>query len=1498
MNKTLFSSAISLILAMSLWAVGSRLAEVPADSSPMAYGFLIADRSGRDVGLYSFPVADCSAPVLVAPSADVSAGAMADGVYYAMTYASGGAGLQATSWNSVDLTTGEFTKIADATDGMPMYVDMTYDYTRGKLLGLYHYDGASSAVVEIDPATGMPTPYVDLPGCWMVAMACDYDGYIYLTGRYNTTKYYLFRLDEARKLHEVASVTNVGDQLQTMEFDHKTGKLYWATGTRYSAYYFEVNPATGDCTYLSDLGKNGEITGLYIPFKLAGDGAPAAVRDLAVTDNSHDGQIEITFTAPSLTVDGQALTEITSTQILCDGEAVSAAAVTAPVPGAAAVFSATVPLGLHKFTVSVGNAAGAGVPVNFVTFVGVDRPAAPAAVRVAAAGSEATISWDAVTAGAQGGYIDPADVTYTVVRQPDGYTVASGIAATSCTDVVPAMNAYQYSVTATAAGQTGDAAVSDIVPVGDGFNPPYSCDFTTAADLVLWNTVDVDADGYTWSYTSNYGNPAMVVKSTYSYACDEWLISPAVRLEAGKEYKIVYSDGAMNETYPPVYTIAMGTAPDPAALTTEVRTVTADSRYPAQRIVYLPTVETTGVYHLGIHAKWPKGYPILYFGHFRIEENRASHLTLSVTDTAGAPVQGASLKFGEREESYISDAEGRIEVIEIDPGTYRTTLSCFGYVTDERDLTFGEIENKVLTIALESIPQASVSGTVTDAAGRPLPDAAVYVHGYDEYSAVTDADGRYSISGIYATGSYSVDVHALNYAPASRAFTPGAAQALTADFTLQEKLIAPSGVEAEATRTEAQVHWTAPADREETFRYDDGQTGMINSYEMQPDICDYTVTGTVYDTPAVFTGMSFRADASGELGIVVFDLNEDGTPTNTILYEQRVAGNSWNWVDVEFTHPVIAPRGAFIALRGNSRLYFDGNTDGTRDEAWPVRSDRMWFSYDYRTKPIYWIAEVDGRPLFGYNFLLRAKGRTLGAPRSKEAAAEAPDARYSVWRLPDGKQDTPAEWTLLTDAAIDATAYTDDDWQGVAKGLYRYAVKAVYSGGEVSYPAFSGVVPRLMTTRATLRFSTDVPGTGAADAAVLLVEKDGAHSYTATVGADGSAVVDDVWEGTYSLTATKAGFNPVQTEITVSGEQDFEDDFTFAEAIAAPANIFVEETGTDTERLVRWDVSTGIFEDFESFADCAVDAPGELGWSYIDGDGARLWGPWDTAVEDPAAFVAYDADAASTGYLRAHSGKMVLAALSTREAVPNDDYLISPELNFGKEVVLNFWAYTYWLRDDEMRVGYSTTGKDLADFTWIGSPLTLAREEAWENFTVTIPAEARYVAINVRNCHRASLIDDIFIGDATDIPGVTAVRAPAREPGVAESYEVYLDDVKTGTTAAKEYLLTGLSDGTHTVGVRAVFASGASEMLTAQFEVTSTGIGNVGTDADGALAVSVSRRTVTVTGHQPGAPVSLVAVDGRTVDASDAHPAAVLTAPAPGVYVVTAGRAAVKVVIR
>ena len=51
------------------------------------------------------------------------------------------------------------------------------------------------------------------------------------------------------------------------------------------------------------------------------------------------------------------------------------------------------------------------------------------------AGSHINISWTAGTRGEHGGYIDAAQLTYTVTRQPDGVTVYTG-ADNTCTDLI------------------------------------------------------------------------------------------------------------------------------------------------------------------------------------------------------------------------------------------------------------------------------------------------------------------------------------------------------------------------------------------------------------------------------------------------------------------------------------------------------------------------------------------------------------------------------------------------------------------------------------------------------------------------------------------------------------------------------------------------------------------------------------------------------------------------------------------------------------------------------------------------------------------------------------------------------------------------------------------------------------------------------------------------------------------------------------------------------
>lgn len=1463
MKKFILSMA-GVALIGSAWAVGELTGNAVESESPLAYGFLISDDSGRDVGLYTFPVENSVSPVLVAKSDDVSAGAMADGTYYAMTYAGSPATPQ--TWNTVDLATGAFTKLADCAEGAPLYVDMTYDYSRGKLMGIYHYGGNSTAVAEINPADGsVAAVYADLPMQIMVGIAASYEGEIYMVGRGNTTVYYTYKLDDSRKLQTVGRTMSMGDYMQSMEFDRKSGRLFWAGSSRYNGYMYEVNLTDGMAKTLTSVGSNGELTGMYIPFKLAADGTPAAARSFTVANPAHDDNITISFTVPGLTVDGKELGAITGWKILCD-DTVLDVPFEAVTPGQTVTVNATAGNGLHVFKVILINAVGEGAPAVCKTYTGADAPAAPTSVKVSVNGPKADISWAAVTEGASGGWIDATAVTYNVSRIPDGKVIATGISATSVSDEVEKTDVYQYSVTVVCHGKESAAGVSDMVAVGDGIELPYECDFSNTKDLVMWTSEDVNADGYSWQYTANYGNPAMLVRSTFSYACDEWLISPALKLEAGKEYKISYNIGAMNSDYPPAYTLHFGSGATSEALTEQFCSESVGVYYPQRRIVYLPAITESGTYHIGVHAKWAAGYPALYFGGVKIEENHAARLALTVTDSEGKALGDASVSFEGKDGTYTTDADGNISVIEIDPGTYKVTIEKFGYITRTLSLTFAANEAKALTEAIDAIPATSISGTVRYAGGKPLGDASVYVNGYKDYTAVTAPDGSFSIEGVYATGSYSVEVMATNYLPEVITLDDlGDGPVNLGEIVLQEKLTAPANVKHDYDRTKVSLSWDAPVDKEESFRYDDGQAGLINSYSMSPFVGENTVTGTVYDTPAVFTGMSFKADNYKDIGIVVFDLDENGEPTTDILYEQTVKGDSWNWVDVTFTHPVVAPRGALFALRGDSRLYFDGNTDGTRNDGYPVLHNKMWLSYNYTLPemPFHWQNSDGTGPLFAYNFCLRATGRPLGAPRKAAQAVgdSAPVVGYNVWRLPDGSQSSQADWTLLTESPVAEATYTDATWSNAAKGLYRYAVKAVYTGDEVSYPVFSEVVPRQLTSAVDVTLLSNAPGETTAAAKAVLVEKEGTHSYSAVADGEGALHFANVWEGTYVLTATCEGYADLSEEITVSGDEDFSASFTMTEMADMPFNIAADETGTETSRLLRWNFRDSYFEDFESYPDFTVHPTGDIAWSYIDNDGITDVSILNSRYEgiDAAAFVVMNsATSDNPRYTEAHSGEraiMSMASLSTY--TPTDDYIISPELSLKGDFVVSFWIHSYWIRNDYYRVGYSMTGNSLGDFNWTDK--VAVPDDKWINPVVNIPAGAKYVAINYGEAFRAGAIDDIYIGPAGAIPDVTA-KAPQRVAGQAKHYEVYLDGNKLGETAQTEWLLENLAQGSHSAGVKAVYASGASEMALVNFVVGSSGIEGI----DSGIRISTTDGRITVSGVSADDVIALCDIDGRS----------------------------------
>lgn len=90
-----------------------------------------------------------------------------------------------------------------------------------------------------------------------------------------------------------------------------------------------------------------------------------------------------------------------------------------------------------------------------------------------------------------------------------------------------------------------------------------------------------------------------------------------------------------------------------------------------------------------------------------------------------------------------------------------------------------------------------------------------------------------------------------------------------------------------------------------------------------------------------------------------------------------------------------------------------------------------------------------------------------------------------------------------------------------------------------------------------------------------------------------------------------------------------------------------------------------------------------------------------------------------------------------------NQFLISPELNGAGEMYLSFFFRKYRYDNAEtMRVGYSTTTNDTADFTWT-EQMSVYNVD-WQEYRDTLPAETKYVAINYWANYKFYLYIDNF----------------------------------------------------------------------------------------------------------------------------------------------------------
>ncbi|MDR3134012.1 MAG: choice-of-anchor J domain-containing protein [Prevotellaceae bacterium] len=332
----------------------------------------------------------------------------------------------------------------------------------------------------------------------------------------------------------------------------------------------------------------------------------------------------------------------------------------------------------------------------------------------------------------------------------------------------------------------------------------------------------------------------------------------------------------------------------------------------------------------------------------------------------------------------------------------------------------------------------------------------------------------------------------------------------------------------------------------------------------------------------------------------------------------------------------------------------------------------------------------------------------------------------------------------------------------------------------------------------TVTFTTDAPWTATAPSWITL----SAASGTGTIGTPADVTLTftvaenqrpEVREGAITINAG------TQAVITVLQGGTAPSDLT---AVYNDENKSVKLTWGDAIPPLEADA----FDDIEAHMADAIDSPGSIGWSYIDGDGT------ETGVEVKMAFMVMNAIDWFGNISYAHSGSQILGAVYPYSYTrSNDDWLVSPKLDFGSTVTFSFWARsaTTLFGAERMRVAYSTTGKAENNFTHVLTTEPYVEVPAtWTKYSYTIPADAKYVAINcVSDDAMVFLIDDIFIGTGTapaSAPVDQALSAKASTGAkftFAESKKIVKQNAKTDrkleARKVQSLIVSSLKDAMH-----------------------------------------------------------------------------------------------------
>lgn len=1355
---------------------------------------------------------------------------------------------KAAPWNAVQSV--PFSGFNGATD-------LTYDVTTETVYGCFilgdgKLDDNTYCFGTLDLATGTMKKIADLKQ-YYPAIAADKTGTIYAVG----ADMGLYRIDKTSG--KVVKIGATGlDALehwtpQSAEFDLATNTLYYCYNTLTASivanntYLYTIDTATGTATRVMQFPQNETFVDIYIPSASSSADAPAKAESLKAVFNDGKGDGTVSFTVPTKTIDGKALSGDVDYTISVAGTALATGTAKPGETVSKAVSSSA--SGEVTVAVSLSNASGKTSTTETKVFIGVDTPLAVSGLKlVTEDNTTVKLTWNAPTQGVHNGFIDPTSLTYGVRRMPEGKVVATGLKATSFSEKLAPeqVTSVYYEVVPSNSAASGAAAQSNRVNVGQANKVPYDEAFDSDDRFAAFTVVDGFNDGATWSrYTSkNDGSTYAVCNYSSTNPKDEWLITPAVELKKNYKYVLRFKAMSVYVSKPEKLEVAYGQGNTAKAMTTTVMEPSVvNNKLSRQWKDYSFAIDNSesGNFNFGFHAVSDADMFNLRLSDLHIEgaaftaPAQADGLK-AVSDAGGALTADVSFTVPTKTvEGKTLDSVDKVEIL--CGGELKKTVSNPAPGTSiKENISVGEGDNTVEVVVYNQ-SGASIPATTTVYAGADIPGTTSV--------KVSVADGKQHITWEAPKGYHG------GYAdPSNTSYTVyrfvGEDQATLATDTLSLDCYDNYTAESQAVVTYAVVprndlgYGTYSASQPVVIGGTPYTLPFLESFDQgfnkYPVWSMVSRTGmgswVIYDKDKT-TGMPLPYDNDG--GYIFFSKNDKGdrcqlfsgnialgdaeNPVLDLWYYQKKSSNklvlqacaeSGEWEDLKtVSYDNDQPEGwtkvSVPLSKFKSASYLQIGFEATANDDAPIAVDRIGVS-DARTNDL--AVSLAGKKHFFYDDdnILTATVTNLGT-----ATAQNSTVRF----LRNGS-------TIAT-----------------------YKVKAVAPG-----------------EAAEVRHNVTL-GLDAADN----------DSYTAEVDFSDDEFTANNTSETLDVANSLPKY-PVATALkaTASGSN-------VALSWTAPAEYVAPELEPVTES----------FEDYTPFT---IDDLGEWTLKDVDGeDGTFAILPLAYPYRESAkSFQVFSADYLSMRsdgdyeVWAAHTGKQMLMAFADKDRL-NDDWLISPVLS-GKKQTVSFWVRTISgnYPNETYSVMASSTGKNVGDFTEIASgeaPLD------WTEIQAELPEGTKYFAIRCTSadCY-LMVLDDVTYTPGTGLP----------ENFSLTGYNVYRDGVKitSSPVSATSFADNIGSDKGHSYAVTAVYTTGESRFSNVVTVGEVTAVDGVDTFK---ASVTAQYGTIFIS-HAEGQPIAVADATGKSVYSANAAAANVAVPVAPGLYIVKVGKTAMKIVVK